>query len=71
MKTLKSLFFLPFALMSVVAHAQTQPAGPGAQMSGMPDPDQVARQQAEHDAIPLTPEEILRLGKRLKDVDFH
>jgi len=40
---------------------------------GSIDPAQVAddqaRQQAEHDAIPLTPQEIMRLGARLKEVD--
>ncbi|GAN63311.1 DotH/IcmK protein [Acetobacter indonesiensis NRIC 0313] len=69
MKTLKTLLILPFALFPMAAHAQNVTASQSAQINGMPDQDQLARQQAEREAIPLTPEEIMRLGKRLKEVD--
>lgn len=69
MKIVKTLLILPFAFLPMAAHAQTAPANQSTQINSLPDPDQLARQQAEREAIPLTPEEIMRLGKRLKEVD--
>lgn len=69
MKIVKTLLILPFAFFPMAAHAQTAPANQSTQINSLLDQDQLARQQAEREAIPLTPEEIMRLGKRLKEVD--
>ncbi|WP_082247081.1 DotH/IcmK family type IV secretion protein [Acetobacter ascendens] len=69
MKIVKTLLILPFAFFPMAAHAQTAPANQSTQINSLPDQNQLARQQAEREAIPLTPEEIMRLGKRLKEVD--
>ncbi|MBO1360171.1 type IV secretion protein DotH [Acetobacter sacchari] len=68
MKAILSALFLPLALLAFSANAQTAaPAAPP--QGGAPDLDRVARDQAEQEAIPLTPDEIMRLGRRLKEVD--
>jgi len=68
---MKSLFLFPLALIlsPVAAYAQQvgAPGAPPAPVSA-PDPAQQAETAAEHDAIPFTPDEIRRLGARLKEV---
>lgn len=68
--TMKLLHFLPVALFLLppLASAQEAPQTGPARVATAPDPAQEAEDDAEHDAIPFTPEEILRLGKRLKAV---
>ncbi|GBQ54134.1 type IV secretion protein DotH [Komagataeibacter xylinus] len=63
-----SLFPLTLSVLPLAALAQ-QPSQPGpAATTPADDPDTAAEGEAEHEAIPFTPEEILRLGERLKDV---
>lgn len=68
---MKLLHILPVALFLLpsLAAAQDAPqAIPILPVATTSDPAHEAEDDAEHDAIPFTPEEILRLGKRLKAV---
>ncbi|MDT8873215.1 hypothetical protein LV478_01855 (plasmid) [Komagataeibacter oboediens] len=57
-----SLFPLTLSVLPLAALAQ-QPSQPGpAATTPADDPDTAAEGEAEHEAIPFTPEEILRLG---------
>lgn len=62
-------------MMAPAALAQTPASSPAGSYAASPipvameTPDQTARHDAEREAIPLTLEDIMRLGRRLKDVD--
>jgi len=68
----KSHIFLPLALLCAPTLAMAQDVVPaqGSQPVpiAMPTPQEQAQGQAEQDAIPFTPEQIRRLGNRLKEV---